>query len=471
MKLWKNKKIKVFFVVCLFVVMPLVSNAEDYDYYVDRSALKSGDGSKEKPFKTITEAVEKGGDIFVENGKYNESIELKKATRLYGKSESGVVVLGKIIMNDNTRIQDLTVRGVKTVITINKDADAEIENCTIRDFGEVGIKAVSGSGKLKVSNSKITNGDGKGFYIERGKVIELLSNEVLDNDEEGVDIRSKVKGVVKNNIISNNGESGIELIIGSSNLKVENNTIKRNGASGIATQFYPERDNKGQVNIINNGIGENKKYGLDCNRPQGGVPSSSYWKDSIELAGNSIYANQIKSINDYCDLIDVVDDDEAADNAIKDAGYKDEMFNDKKNAESELTEEEKGRIEMEEEVERRIKKQRLGEIESILEKRELFDTEIEKAIQELKNENRIKIFFLGISTEKVDNLLLKIENKESELKKLQLLMEEIDLEAEEEISIQENLDDMMNTINQQREVVSKEKNSFNLWMWVKSLFK
>lgn len=471
MNFWNSKKVKIILVLYFFIFMPFVSDAKDYDYYVDGSISKSGDGSKEKPFKTIIEAVEKGGDVFIEDGKYDEDIELKKKTGLFGESENGVIVSGKIIMDDDTRIQDLTVRGVKTVIMIRKDADADIENCTIKDFGKIGILAVAGSGKLKVSDSKIINGDGKGFYIERGKVIELLNNEVTDNDEEGIDIRSKVKGTVSGNLITKNRESGIELIVGSSNLQIENNVIKRNGASGIATQFYPDArlNGKGQININDNSIGENKKYGLDCNRPQGGVPGVSYWKDSIELAGNNIYANKMKSINDYCNLIDAVDEDEKVDNAIEDAGYEDEIVDDNDEAEPELTEEEKIQIELEEEEERQFRENKLREIELLLD-RQGFGSEINNVIQDLENESVIKIFFVGVDLSKIDSLLVELENREQELERVQILMEEVDLEAEEEIFIQESLENFRNTVNQQKEFANDKIKSFSVFGWFRSLF-
>lgn len=450
---------------------PLTLQAKDYDYYVDRSVSKSGDGSEEKPFKTISEAVEKGGDIYIADGKYNEDLELGKSTRIYGENESGVVISGKIIMGNDTLLRDITARGVKTAISIKKNADAEIENCTIKDFGKIGIEAVSGGGKLKVTDSKIQNGDGKGFYIERGKEIELIGNEVADNDEEGIDIRSKVKGIVRNNLITKNGESGIELIIGTSNLQIESNTIKKNGSSGIATQFYPERDSKGQVNVISNSIGDNKKYGLDCNRPQGGVPGNSYWKDSIEMEGNNIYANKIKSINDYCNLIDAVDENEESDNAISETKNEEDITdNTEKETEPELTEEEKRQIEEEEHKERELKEQKLSEIESLLKKQETLKEEIEKNVEYLKSESKLKIFFLGVNTKKLNDLFVKIKSRRREFEQVQALMEEIDLKSEEEISLQETFDNSQNEINQQIEFVNNKKKSFSLFGWVRNLF-
>lgn len=471
MRLWKNKKIRLFFVTCLFVAMPFISVAKDYDYYVDGSVSKSGDGSKDEPFKTISEALEKGGDIFVEKGKYNEDIELKKSTKIFGESENGVIISGKVVMNDDTKIQDLTARGVRNVITVSKDADAEIENCTITDFGRIGILAVGGSGKLKVSDSKIINGDGKGFYIEGGKEIELLNNEVTDCDgEEGIDIRHKVKGIIKGNLIINNGESGIELIVGSSDLLIEKNTIERNGSSGIATQFYPDPglNGKGQVNINNNSIGENRKYGLDCNRPQGGSPGSSYWKDSIELEGNNIFANKMKSINDYCNLIDAVDDDESLDNTIEDAGYEAETTEDE--TEPRLTEEEKNRMAMEEELERQAKEEKLKEIELLIEEQESFGSNIAEDVSELKKESKIKVFFWGVSPSKTDDLLTRLNEREQRLEKIRLLTEEVYMESGEEISLQETLDSAKNEINQQKEIIDSKGKSFSLFGWVRNIF-
>lgn len=467
-KIELKSKIKYFIWVVFLLFLPFFSYARDYDYYVDRSVSESGDGSESDPFKTIKEAVEKSGDIFVNKGEYKESFELKKNTKIYGKNKNEVIISGAITMNDKTYLQDITARGANVVITIKADADAEIKDCIIKDSNKIGIESLVGGGKLKVVNSKIKNGNGKGFYIQRGKEIELLNNEVSDNDEEGIDIRSKVDGLVKNNVIIKNKESGIELVVGHANLKIEDNTIKNNGSSGIATQFYPDADLKdtGEVRISNNELKDNNKYGLDCNIPQGGTPGKEYWKDSIELEGNDISGNRIEAINKYCNLIEAVDQDEKADNSIVETVVKEEMIAE---VEPELTVEEKAQIKAQEEEKRLERERKIREIKQLLSEGEAISSNLDSRFDELDKENKIKKFFIGLDGQKISEAEKELEEKSLKLEKLQVLTSEISLETEEEILFQKSLEEAQQKNNQQKELLNQKINSFSIWGWIKNL--
>ena len=108
----------------------------------------------------------------------------------------------------------------------------------IRGFGKIGVDIPPGNGKLTIQNSKIKNGDGKGVYVQKGNRIKLIGNEIYENDEEGLDLRAEISGIISGNYIHNNREGGIEVIVGDADLEISNNTIKGNKASAIAAQFY-----------------------------------------------------------------------------------------------------------------------------------------------------------------------------------------------------------------------------------------
>jgi hypothetical protein len=471
-----KKRLSIFFIGFLLLFSISFSlEAKSYNFYVDASVAKSGDGSEKKPFKTIGEALEevkkKTNSIFVENGKYKEDLELGDYTEIYGESENGVIISGKIIMGDETLLQDITARGSYSVVTIKKDADAEIKNCTIRDFEKIGIEALAGGGKLKVSDSKIKNGNGKGFYIQRGKEIEIQDNEVKDNDEEGVDLRSKLTGIVKNNIIVDNGESGIELLVGSTDLKIIGNEIKHNGSSGIATQFYPEHEKKGQIEISVNKLEKNKKYGVDCNKPQGGSPGNSYWRDSIELESNDINANKIKSINDYCKMIEAVDEEEEIDNTIEEEGYEEAEEKDIEAIEPELNLEEQERIKREEEAERKIKEEKLNSVHLVLANQNIINANLERNIEEINKENSVKIFFFGLNSSHINSFRLNLNSKEEQLLQAEKITEEIFLEADEYTTIQERIEKEKEILEEKRDAFNNQIDIFSLWGWITNFFK
>lgn len=476
MKLKIKKKTIIMVLACVVFLWPLFSRAADYDYYVDRSVSKSGDGSQKEPFKSINDAMKKANgkkgsrNIFIKRGDYKENVEIKKSVKLYGENEGGVIITGKIRMNDGTRLENITVRdGGNSTVVVMPDASVEIENCTVRDFGLIGIESLAGKGKLKVSGSKIIDGDGKGFYVQRGKTVEISGNEVVGNAEEGIDLRDSIKGSVANNIIKENGESGIELIVGSADLKISNNSIADNGSSGIATQFYPNPglNDKGKVFIENNLIVGNIKYGVDCNIPQGGNPGKDYWRDSIDLIDNNMNANKISSINAYCKFISAVDDDEESDNILAEEGSGAGGSANELSAQ-ELVEEKERQIEAKKEAERRELEAKLAEIESLLAEGEVVFLEAEKEIANMKKRSVIRRFFSGIdrlAAEKSDRLFSESNGR---LDQAERLLQEISAEAEWEETIQGRINERREIVRQQEALLDEMVGAFNVTGWMKA---
>lgn len=460
-------KIGVLVMTGLFLTWPLFSLARDYDYYVDSGASSGGDGSEEDPFDEVADAVNEGGNIFIEDGEYDENLKLKKGTKLFGESEGGVVISGEIKMGDKTALKDLTVKDANETVIVEVDADVEIDNCIIEDFGKIGINALAGGEKLKVFNSKIKDGEGKGFYIQRGKEIELIANEVVGNMEEGIDIRSEVDGLIKDNFIMKNGESGIEVVVGNSDLKIEDNKIKKNGSSGIASQFYPDFDlsDKGDIKIEYNEIEDNDKYGFDCNRPQGGSPDDDYWRDSIELEGNDISGNGIKAISDYCKFIKAVDENEEADNLI------DDVSKEEKNEEPKLIEEEKKEIERQAELERWRSERLLQETEELFIKNKELNLAIEDQISEIEKVGNIEKFFMGIDEQKINNLKSNLANEKQQIREIKNLLIEPDWEEGKKRIFKRDLSKIKEQARQQQVFLEQRSQSFSIWGWLKSLFK
>lgn len=375
---------KIFLLAIGLLFWGNIAGAASYDFYVDDSCGDEREGSEDKPFCDIADALEKAGSgdkIYVKDGTYKENVSLPKGVELFGKSENRVVIQGYVEMADKTKLENLTVSGSNFNVRIKKDADAEIDGCTIKEAKRVGIQTEIGGGKLQIKNSKIRDG-ARGIYVQEGKTIEISGNEIYDNAEEGLDIRARVKGDISNNSIYGNGESGIELIVGKSELSIKSNSIKNNGSSGIANQFYAQWSKEGKIIINSNTLSGNKKFGIDCNIPSAGADQMKpgYWSDSIDLRKNKIEKNSQGPVNDYCSLIKVVEEEEKKDNEIVAEGQSEEISDGSGTETSnqnpseksgELSEEDK-RIELEigkfkEDV--ILKERRLEEIRNYLESR------------------------------------------------------------------------------------------------------
>lgn len=385
------KKITKELAISCFIAATLVSPffvfSQSYDYYVDSSYKGSEEGTKNKPFDKISDAIDASGSnarIFVKEGKYDEKIALKKGIGIYGESKSKVILSGGIEMGDGSLISNLTVEGGWTAVLISSNASAEINNCAIKKFGKMGINALPGSGKVVVKNSSIYGGTGKGMYIELGRKIEISGNDVYGNGEEGIDIRAKIEGFIKANSIHDNKEGGIEIVVGSSNVLIIENNIKNNGASGIATQFYQETKKTGELNIKSNNIMGNRKYGLDCNLPSGGRPDASYWSDSVNLVENNIKGNGIKSINDFCNIIDAIDEIEEDVTNITD--------------ENNLTPKEENLVDEEVEKDEVI----WEKAESISEYHNTLEAKVNEQIDKINATSKIRLFLLGVNSDSLE---------------------------------------------------------------------
>ncbi len=452
-------KLKILAIFCLFLVIPFFVEAKSYDFYVDDSASGDKNGSKESPFKKIGDAIdeaeEEGGkqEIYVRKGTYDEDVSLGKSMELYGKDEGSVKIIGTVTMRDGSSIKNLTIDGGNFAVVVKANADVEIENCTIEDFGKTGIHTEVGGGNLVVTGSKIRDGEGKGFYIQKGKDVVIVGNEVYDNGEEGIDIRSNVDGKIKNNIIRENGESGIELIVSKAELKITNNSIKYNGSSGIATQFYKELDKGGNIYISGNDIHSNVKYGLDCNTPQGGNPEKLYWSESIEMIGNNVSKNKLGTINSRCNF-KVEKVIEVAEKGVAEIVEEEtQNIEEKKRAEEDkLFEEENNR--------------KIEEVRGLLLRQKNVIFNLKKSVSGIGSKGKIKLFLHGVNQKNTENSLLSLSNVKEDLVRTQNLLNEIHVSQEQEILFREEIEVKMSEVDKLINNLNQLKNSFPYGGWI-----
>lgn len=306
------------------LLLPSFSRGASFDVYVDRDYEGEEEGTKERPYRTLAQALaaalendEDERRVSVASGTYKESATLGKEVKVTGAGPGKTVIAGAVNLEDETGLADLSVRTESyAAITAAAGADVRITNVEVRGFQKMGINALPGKGKLILRNLVVRGGKGKGFYIQRGRSLELSGSKVHDNAEEGVDIRDTVEGFVRDNEIYDNGEAGIEIIVGNAKMEISGNAILRNKASGIAAQFYKHSKSLGKIAIHKNTIRQNGKYGLDCNIPNPGTPRDGYWIRSLELSENVIEKNGLREINAFCQIIEAVEKDEEQDNQI-----------------------------------------------------------------------------------------------------------------------------------------------------------
>ena len=301
MKRYVTTFLPLFLGAFFFIVSYSYVSAASYDYYVKDGS--SGSGSESDPFGSIGDAIDEiksnGGDtIFVNKGSYS-GFTLPKGVELVGADQDGVIITGLVQLEHDTKISKVTVASGGSILAL-KSADVEIEKVHVKNALIVGIKAEEGRGTITIRDSIIEKSR-KGLYMQAGNELKFEGLLVRENAEEGLDVREKVSGSIEKSEFRNNGESGIEIVLGDSNLALRSNTFSANGASGIAAQFFKGAKDVGDVRVEGNRMSKND-YGIDCKAPQGGS-SKFYFLNSLRISGNTFTDNRDGEIAKSCKIM------------------------------------------------------------------------------------------------------------------------------------------------------------------------
>ena len=461
--------------VFLAASMPQAILAESYDLYVDKSYDGEEDGSSEKPFTKISEAIEKGGKgskIYIRNGEYSESISLGQGMKIYGQDKKNTIIKGSsgnvtVTSSGNNLLKNLTVSGGSSGILAK--GEIEIRNCIVKNAYAKGIDLAENDDEA-IIDGNLLESNGKGVYAQKGRNIQITDNEIRNNAEEGIDIREKVSGKISGNSITGGKEGGIEFIVGSSDLVISGNSIKKNKASGLAAQFYPQAKKVGQIKISGNTISNNGQYGITCKSPSGGDHASSYWNDSLEVIDNKIENNKSKAIAGACKLIKAVSEEEDQKNQKIESEGAGEISAE----ENALKEEEEQKLAEEEAAKAAALAAKIAEeraqvasMRQIIEDRK---SAIEKKMEETDKENGLKIFFVGHDKTKISALkddLQDLRNKADFL--AQPIAENLD-ESEKKALADFIRETGSKSAEYQRSLEAKE-NRFSLFGWIGGLWK
>jgi parallel beta-helix repeat protein len=231
------------------------------------------------------------------------------------------IAYGNSIILENGSVLENRVLKPNDNIVVKGDANVIIKNCIIDTQKKIAIEALPGKGRLVVENPQITSRTGKGIYVEEDREIFVAGSKLINNREEGIDIRAGARGEIKDNVLSGNGESGIELIVGNANLKIQNNIFQDNGSSGLSIQFYLAYNKEGKIDLVGNTFKGNQKYGVDCSMPEGRRPSDYYWYEAASFSDNVFRENKLGEASEKCNITFPLSDSEIASHNIATAEF------------------------------------------------------------------------------------------------------------------------------------------------------
>jgi len=194
--------------------------------YVDDDAPDGGDGSKEKPYNKIQDAIdvaEEGDTIRVYEGTYYESVVVDETVNLIGNgSEETTIDAG----------------GSGTVVSITAD-EVEMSGFTVRGSGneeqDAGIRIESDDNSL--FDNTCSNNDGDGIFLGEFSHAAITDNTCSNNGRDGIFLDEDSSATITNNFCTDNGYSGIDLFA-YAGATITNNTCSNNGGSGIHIDYH-----------------------------------------------------------------------------------------------------------------------------------------------------------------------------------------------------------------------------------------
>ncbi len=264
------KRVLFFSFVLLFIIFSSFCNRESSDsdsntnddeitnvYYVSVKGDDNNDGSKEKPWKTITHGIttiSNGEKLIILSGIYKEKIEIENK----GDNDKPVYIEGE---SKNSTIIDGT--GInRDLIFFDHCKNINISNLTIRNADRAGIR-LSYSNDITIDNCIIYNNYKWGVFTDFSDRTTITNCNIYGSrDEHGIYIsNSSDNAIIKNNIVHNNYAAGIQINADpsmggdgiSSDCAIDSNILYENGkGGGAAINLASVRDSKIQNNIIYN---------------------------------------------------------------------------------------------------------------------------------------------------------------------------------------------------------------------------
>ena len=116
-----------------------------------------------------------------------------------------------------------------------------IENNNVHHNGKHGIIASQRCDHLVIRNNDSWANTGNGIMLHRTSDDALVEgNRSYDNTDSGIAIFASSRTVIRDNVLTNNGNAGIRFSVGASDNTIENNQIESSGKYGV--YFYKGSD-------------------------------------------------------------------------------------------------------------------------------------------------------------------------------------------------------------------------------------
>jgi len=245
-----RKKTLAVIVICLMMLMSLPVVMCSNEYFVetlDGNILYVG-GNGPGNYTTIQDAIDaasNGDTIFVYPGTYYGLIRINKTLTLTGEEKTLTIIDGG---------------GTGDVIKITADG-VRVSGFTIKNSGnnyrDGGVEICSNN---NIISNNVIKSNNNGICIYDYRYIVIKNNIIENSNESGIDISMVISSVIENNEISNTTEGTGLRIVHSHNIIIRKNNISNNKIGlavldcSIVAYPFPCQDRIRNNNFFNNSI-------------------------------------------------------------------------------------------------------------------------------------------------------------------------------------------------------------------------
>lgn len=255
--------------------------ASGNEIYVDSSYHGVSDGSAEKPYESIQNAIDianEGDIIYVFGGTYEETLVINKKIKLIGSIEGGDTIIDG--RSDNRYTVEITADYVT------------LEDVTISDSEDyitspIGALLAVRSSNVVVQGNNITDTQTWGIYMDSSSDGSVVSGNIINDTKKGIYVFSSATNDIFNNVISNCSEHAIQLRSSPSN-RLYSNYIN-NSSHGI---YVEECSN---INVSYNIVTSSVFYGIYLSQSDHGVINNN---NIFDNEGDGIYSDSFN-----CEII------------------------------------------------------------------------------------------------------------------------------------------------------------------------
>ncbi len=283
-------KPKISFVILVFLIVislffvnySFYAKADSREIYVYSDYFGSSDGSADRPYKTIQEAIDiasEGDTIYIFGGLYQENLIVDKKLKIIG----GIDEIETII---DSRFD------CRYIIEITAD-EVTLEGLTVSDVDNKTSSPIGALICLKSNNNRIISNfvnttDSYGIYVDSTSKDNIISNNIINKTKRGIYLYSSSTNDIANNKISNCSEYGIHVESASENTRLYGNYINLS-RTGIYIQ------NCDNINITNNTLSNITSYAINLYNSDESILKDNHFYNNI---GDGVYMQ-----SDYCIIL------------------------------------------------------------------------------------------------------------------------------------------------------------------------